>query len=239
MAAADLSPLHLRTALASDPWFASCDDALQHALIERGRLVRLARGEALFSRGDIADGLCCVVAGALRVGALQADGSESLLAYLEPYQWFGEISMLDGQPRTHDAAADAETTVLVIAQPALLEWLAQHPAHWRDLGRLACQKLRIAFTTLEDIAHLPLQQRLAKRLWLVAHGYGAWAASPRRQVRLPQEQLALMLGVTRQSMNKALRALEAQGLVALRYGTIELPDLDALRALGEAGGPVA
>ena len=119
MSRTDTSITHLGTALASDPWFAACPVALQHALIERGRLVHLAPGEQLFGRGETADGLCCVIAGALRVGALQADGSESLLAYIEPYQWFGEISMIDRQPRTHDAAADGDTVVLLVAQAAL------------------------------------------------------------------------------------------------------------------------
>jgi CRP/FNR family transcriptional regulator, cyclic AMP receptor protein len=219
---------HLHTALATDPWFAGCPDALQQALIERARLVQLAAGQALFGRGDDADGLCCVTAGALRVGGLQADGSESLLAYVEPYQWFGEISMLDGQPRTHDAVADGNTTVLLIDRAVLHAWLDAHPAHWRDLARLACAKLRLVFSVLEDIAHLPLERRLAKRLWLVAHGYGARTEGVKRQIRLPQEQLALMLGVSRQSMNKALRALETQGIIARRYGAIELVDLPAL-----------
>lgn len=230
MSRSDPSLAHLQAALATDPWFAGCPDALQQALIERGRLVRLAAGEALFGRGDDADGLCCVIAGGLRVGALQPDGGESLLAYIEPYQWFGEISMLDGQPRTHDAVADGPTTVLLIEQPVLHAWLAANPAHWRELGRLACAKLRVVFSVLEDIAHLPLEQRLAKRLWLVAHGYGARIEGARRQVRLPQEQLALMLGVSRQSLNKALRSLETRGVVARRYGVIELVDMSALGA---------
>ena len=94
---------------------------------------------------------------------------------------------------------------------------------------------------LEDIARLPLEARLAKRLLQVAQGYGEQdltpsdAAQPRR-LRLPQEQLALMMGVSRQTVNKALKSLEAQGLVALRYGGIELLDPRALAALGQNPG---
>jgi len=218
----------LQQALKSNAWFASVPEALQDMLLTLGRLVTLAPGAHLFERGDAAEGLCCVTAGALRVGSLQADGTESLLAYVEPYQWFGEISLIDGQPRTHDAVADGETTVLVVAHAALQDWLHAHPAHWQHVAQLACMKLRQLFTVLEDIAHLPIEARLAKRLWMVAHGYGARSGEPRRQIRLPQEQLALMMGVTRQSVNKALRALEARGWLALRYGAIELLDLDAL-----------
>ncbi|HET7792318.1 MAG TPA: Crp/Fnr family transcriptional regulator [Rhizobacter sp.] len=221
--------------LQTDPWFASCAPELQAALLMLGRTRRLGAGERLFVRGDNADGLCCVTSGALRVGALQPDGSESLLAYVEPFQWFGEISLIDNLPRTHDAVADGETTLILVPQDALLAWLSEHPLHWRDMARLACAKLRMAFTVLEDIAHLPLEQRLAKQLWQVAHGYGARADAPQRQIRLPQEQLALMLGVSRQTANKALRALQEQGVLRLHYGAIELVDVAALaRAAGLA-----
>lgn len=217
------------TVMQEDGWFRAAPGDLRATLLRLGRVQRLGAGEALFNRGQEAEGLCCVLEGALRVGAVQADGSESVLAFIEPGQWFGEISLIDGQPRTHDAVADGPTLVLRVPQPALLEWLAAHPAGWRAVAQLACAKLRMLFGVLEDVAHLPLEGRLAKRLWLVAHGYGRRHALPRQVLRLPQEQLALMLGVSRQSTNKALRALEARGLIALRYGAIELLDLAALR----------
>lgn len=223
-----------REVLLADSWFAEVPAELRVALLRLGRVVALGPGQALFARGQAADGLCCVLDGALRVGAVQADGSESVLAFVEPGQWFGEISLIDGRPRTHDAVADGPTTVWLVPQPALLSWLGDHPVHWQAIAQLACAKLRMLFGVVEDIAHLPLQGRLAKRLWLVAHGYGGRAGAPRHTLHLPQEQLALMLGVSRQSANKALRALEARGLIALRYGGIELLDLAALGALGEA-----
>lgn len=222
------SPPAIGAALRSDAWFASCAPALQDALLALGRAVPLDAGASLFKRGDAEQDLCCVVAGALRVGALQGDGSESLLSYLEPYQWFGEISLLDGLPRTHDAFAEGRSVVWRVPRPALQSWLDANPQHWRDIARLACTKLRQSFELLEDIAHLPLAQRLAKRLWAAAHGNGARPDSPRRRLQLPQEQLALMLGVSRQTANKALRGLEKQGLLQLHYGVIEIRDLAAL-----------
>lgn len=223
-----------RAVLQADLWFAQCPAELRSALLRLARPLRLAPGEALFARGQGADGLCCVLEGGLRVGAVLADGSESVLAFIEPGQWFGEISLIDGRPRTHDAVADGATRVLLVPQAALLGWLQANPAHWQPIAQLACAKLRMLFGVLEDIAHLPLEGRLAKRLWLVAHGYGARSGPPRSLLRLPQEQLALMLGVSRQSANKALRALEGRGLIALHYGGIEMLDLPALAALGEA-----
>lgn len=214
------APPELRGLLATEPWFRSCPADFQQALVDAGRLHRLADGERLFARGASADGLCCVIAGALRMGSLDEEGGAALLAFVEPYQWFGEISMVDGLPRTHDAEADGPTEVLLVPRAALLDWLQAHPAHWRDLARLACGKLRQAFDVLEDIQRLPLEKRLMRRLWLQSRGFGSRPA--RRKLRLPQDQLALMMGVSRQSVNRALQTLEAQGKISLHYGSIEL-----------------
>lgn len=215
------APPGLHTALASDEWFSACEPTLQAELLRLARLRHLAPGESLFARGGEADGLCCVIAGALRIGALDAQGDSTLLAYLEPYQWFGEISLIDGRPRTHDAVADGPTQVLVVPREPLLAWLDAHPAMWRELARLACRKLRVLFVAVEELAQLPLEERAWRRLQLVAQGYGSRDA-PRRRIHLSQELLAQMLGVSRQSINKALKALEAGGRLRLHYGEIEL-----------------
>lgn len=222
MPASTPAPPGLHTALASDEWFSACDPVLQTELLRLARMRHLVPGEPLFARGGEADGLCAVVAGALRIGALNAEGHSALLAYLEPYQWFGEISLIDGRPRTHDAVADGPTQVLVVPREALLAWLDTHPAMWRELARLACRKLRVLFIAVEELAQLPLEERVWRRLQLVARGYGSRDA-PRRRIRLSQELLAQMLGVSRQSINKALKALEAGGRLRLHYGEIELP----------------
>ncbi|MDP2417876.1 MAG: Crp/Fnr family transcriptional regulator [Hydrogenophaga sp.] len=210
-----------RAALASDEWFAACSNELQDVLLRLGLLRQLEHGQSLFSRGDSADGLCCVMAGGLYIGAISADGQHAELAYLEPYQWFGEIGLIDGLPRTHNAVADGETRVLVVPRRPLLDWLDAHPEHWRELARLVCQKLRVTFVVLEELALLPLEERIQRRLCLLAQGYGSRGA-PRRRIRLGQEVLARMLGVSRQSVNKALKTLESRGFLRLHYGEIEL-----------------
>ncbi|MDT8999250.1 Crp/Fnr family transcriptional regulator [Paucibacter sp. APW11] len=224
------------TLLQHNRWLAGCAPALRDYLLAHGRRCLLGSGQTLFERGGVAHDLCCVLSGALRVGALHADGSVALLAWLEPGQWFGEISLIDGLPRTHDVVAEGPTSVWLISHAELQDWLNAHPQHWRAIAQLACIKLRNSFEALEDMAHLNLEQRLAKRLLLVASGYAQRAEQlmPTR-LRLPQEQLALMLGVSRQTVNKALKALEAQRLLALHYGEIELLDLAALELLARPG----
>lgn len=231
-------PPGLRSALTSDGWFGACDAGLQAQLLHLARVRSLVAGESLFARGGEADGLCCVIAGALRIGAHNPDGDPALLAYLEPYQWFGEIALIDGQPRTHDAVADGPTQVLVVPREALLAWLSAHPAHWRDLAQLACRKLRVLFVAVEELAQLPLEERVWRRLQLVARGYGSRDA-PRRRIHLSQELLAQMLGVSRQSINKALKALEAGDRLRLHYGEIELLVPSENPGSPAPGGPAA
>jgi len=217
------APTALQAALQTDDWFAACPHALQQQLLGLARWRRLAPDEPLFARGGDADGLCCVAAGALRIGAHDAEGQAAVLAYLEPYQWFGEISMIDSLPRTHDAVADVASQVLVVPRADLLAWLDTHPVYWRDMARLACRKLRVAFVVLEELAQLPLEERVLRRLQLLAMGYGSRDVA-RRRVRVAQDVLARMLGVSRQSTNKALKQLEARGALRLHYGEIELLD---------------
>lgn len=229
------TPASLLPALQTHLWFASCPAAFQEALVARSRLVYLQAGESLFSRGGPPEALCCVVAGALRLGSVNpVDGSPRLMLYAEPYHWFGEIALIDQLPRSQDAVADIASTVLVVSRPLLDAWLDLHPQHWRDLARLACGKLRLLLTALEDNASLSLEQQLARRLLFSVTNFGqATQGAARRHVRLPQAYLARMLGVSRQTINKLLRAMERERVLALRYAEIEILDIAAL--LSKAG----
>ncbi len=234
------TPLSLLPALKSHLWFASCPEGLQRALIERSRLWHIQSGEALFTRGESSDSLCCVVAGALKLGSVSPkDGTHRLTMYVEPYHWFGEIAMIDGLPRSQDAIADTDSTVMVVNSAQMMAWLAEHPVHWRDLARLACAKLRLILTAVEDNATLSIEQQLARRLLYSATNFGqSTNPSIRRRVRLPQEYLARMLGVSRQTVNKALRALERERVLSLHYAEIEITDMAALMAKAGATDPM-
>ncbi|KRD23582.1 hypothetical protein ASE39_24470 [Acidovorax sp. Root267] len=224
----DAETTALRLALCQEHWFGACPPALQDALLAHGRLRRLASGETLYARGVPSEhALYCVVEGALCIGTTDSKGLPSLLVYLEPHHWFGELPLIDGLPRTHDAVADGATAVLCVPQTRLQGWLDTHPAHWRDIARLAAGKLRVAYQVLGEPGSLP--QRLARRLWLVAHGFGSRGAAPRLRLNLSQEQLAHMLGASRQSINMALRSLEQVGVIAQHYRSIEVLDIEALR----------
>ncbi|MFY0575212.1 Crp/Fnr family transcriptional regulator [Cystobacter fuscus] len=190
---------------------------------------RLSAGQRLFSRGDRPCGLYCVVEGAIRISGVSESGKEALLMLMEPPNWFGEISLIDGQPRTHDAVAEGATRVLRVPQAELNTLLAQEPRYWRDFALLMSHKLRLMFIALEDLSLLPAPARLARRLLMIAEGYGNLHEGPRRVIDVSQEQLAQMLAISRQTTNQILKDLEARGAVRLTYGKIELLSLEKLR----------
>jgi CRP-like cAMP-binding protein len=210
-------------------WFGGLPAELQEALMAAALPRQLSSGQHLFSRGDPPDGLFAVVDGAMRITATTEGGKEALLTIIEPPTWFGEICVFDGRPRTHDAVADEAALVLQVPQPALDAILEHEPRYWRDIGRLVAAKLRLAFVTMEDIASLPLAARLARRLVLMAESYGEWHDRSRRVLEVRQEQLALMLSTSRQTVNQLLKDLAAQGLVRLAYGQVDIVDLEGLR----------
>lgn len=216
-----------QTRLRQGHWFNALPVGLQDALLAAAQVQQLTAGQVLFRRGDPPCGVYAVVAGGMRIGAVNAAGKEALLTLVEPPYWFGEISLFDGQPRTHDAFAEGATTLLLVPQAPLLALLEQQPQYWRDFALLMSQKLRLAFIALEEMSLLPAAPRLARRLLMMAENYGE--GEPRRVIHLPQEQLALMLAISRQTTNQILKELEGQGIVRLTYGEIEILDLARLR----------
>ncbi len=213
-------------------WFAGLPEPLSLALVEMAQVQRLEAGQRLFRRGDKPSGLYAVIEGAVRVGAVSESGKEALLTLVEPPYWFGEISLFDGLPRTHDAFAESASILLLLPQAELLALLERQPQHWRDFALLMSHKLRLAFLALEDMSLLPAAPRLAHRLLLIAENYGE--GEPRQVLHLAQEQLALMLSLSRQTTNQILKDLEAQGIVRLTYGEIEILDRARLRKAAES-----
>ncbi|NUT74976.1 Crp/Fnr family transcriptional regulator [Pseudomonas sp. C1C7] len=219
-----------RTRLMRGQWFSHLPVSLQDSLLKAARLRQLTAGQRLFQRGDSPCGLYAVLEGAVRVGSVNEQGKEALLSLVEAPHWFGEICLFDGQLRTHDAFAAGPCTLLHIPQSVLLALLEEQPAHWRQLALLMSQKLRMTFINLEQLSLMPAPTRLAHRLLLIAEGYGQ-LDEPRRVLQLPQEQLAAMLSLSRQTTNQILKELQGQGIIGLSYGEIEILDAKRLRAL--------
>jgi len=227
------TPEDYRTLLRSGRWFRGLPGELQDGLIARASLKRLVAGERIFSRGEPPSGLFAALEGGVRITASAPGGKEALLTLVEAPAWFGEIAVFDALERTHDAIAEGEATVLHVPQTALEALLAAQPRFWRDLALLMTHKLRLMFLVFEEASVLPIHVRLARRILTMAEGYGEWHDKKSRVVAVKQEQLAAMLAISRQTANQALKRLEAQGIVHLTYGEIEIRDHAGLqRAAG-------
>jgi CRP-like cAMP-binding protein len=219
-----------RSRLDKGQWFSHLPVPLQDSLLAAARVRRLSPGQRLFKRGDPPCGLYAVLEGSVRIGAVSEQGKEALLSLVESPHWFGEICLFDGQPRTHDAFGLGHCVLLHIPQTVLLRLLDEQPAYWRQLALLMSQKLRLTFINLEQLSLMPTAARLAHRLLMIAEGYGE-IDPPRRVLQLPQEQLASMLSLSRQTTNQILKDLQGQGIVNLKYGEIEILDVERLRKL--------
>ena len=159
-----------RSRLLTGQWFSHLPASFQDSLLAAARERRLTAGQRLFQRGDPPCGLYAVLDGAVRIGAVSEQGKEALLSLVEAPHWFGEISLFDGQPRTHDAYAVGPCTLLNIPQATLLKLLDEHPVYWRHLALLMSHKLRLTFINLEQLSLLPAPARLAHRLLMIAEG---------------------------------------------------------------------
>lgn len=216
-------------------WFKQLPATLQDSLLHLARPVSLEAGACLFQRGDAACGLYAVLDGAIRIGAVSVQGKEAVLTLIEAPHWFGEICLFDDQPRTHDAYAEGPTHLLRVPQVALLKLLDDHPRYWREFALLMSHKLRLAFVALEQQSLMNAAPRVAYRLLQIAAGYGE-VEGARRVLQLSQEQLALMLALSRQTTNQILKALEQDGVLRLSYGEIEIIDPARLALMANPAG---
>ena len=208
---------------------------LQDSLLHLARPVSLEAGACLFQRGDPPCGLYAVLDGAIRIGAVSAQGKEAVLTLIEAPHWFGEICLFDDQPRTHDAYAEGATHLLRVPQGALVKLLDAQPHYWREFALLMSHKLRLAFVALEQQSLMSAAPRVAYRLLQIAAGYGE-VEGARRVLQLSQEQLALMLALSRQTTNQILKALEQDGVLRLSYGEIEILDPARLALMANPAG---
>ncbi|WP_172830085.1 Crp/Fnr family transcriptional regulator [Halopseudomonas salegens] len=221
--------------LGKNRWFSELPASVISDIRAQVRHRHLGDGECVYAKGDLPDGLYGVVSGAARISNIGLDGREAVLAILSPGSWFGEISLIDGLPRSHDTHASGPTELLFLSRQNFQQLLDRHPELYPLFMRLLCRRLRVTFAVQEDSALLPLPARLVKRLLMHAHNYGQTEPDGNHlAVQLSQESLGLMLNSSRQSVNKLLKRMEQADWLRVRYGQIVILDEPALNRM--AGG---
>jgi CRP-like cAMP-binding protein len=184
----------------------------------------------VFMRGDPGDALYGVVTGRVRISTSGAGGKEVFLNIMEPGDAFGEIALLDGQPRTAAATTIAPTELMIIRREDFLALVKREPQLAVHLIELLCKRVRWTSEQSEDSSLLSVPARLAKRLLSLASSHGRKSAAG-AQVKITQEDLAQFLGLSRQIVNKYLQTWKKQGWITLGRGSVVLENERALREL--------
>lgn len=216
--------------LAQVPLFAGLAAAVLDALGACLRPIRARRGATIFLTGDPGDSFYVVEQGRVKIALTSPDGREVVLTLLGPTDFFGDLALLDGEPRSADAFALEECRLLVLRRSDFLSFLDAHPAVSRELLAVLSRRLRRNAQLIQDAAFQGVPGRLARLLLQLAEQEVQPDQSrPRISSRLTQSELAAMVVASRESVNKALRAFERQGLIGHEQGAIVLLDPSGLR----------
>ena len=196
---------------------------------------RLAARETLCRKGDSGTTLYAVVKGRLKVVAAGGDGKEFVFNVMSRGDVIGEISLMDSNPRSATVVALEACELLTLHRRDLLPFLERHPKATIRLAAVLADHVRRLSEHAEDASFLPLPSRMAKTLAVVAASYALPDGEP-PEVRLSQQDLADMIGATRESVNKWLRAWEEDGVVELGRARVRVLDMVVLEAIGTYSG---
>jgi CRP-like cAMP-binding protein len=189
----------------------------------------------IFQKGDPGDSMMAVMQGRVKICTYSSEGKELVLNFIGQGGLFGEIALLDGQPRTADAVALEPTELLVLRRAQFLPFVTANPEVAARLMAVLCQRLRQTSEALEDALLLNAPGRLARGLLRLANAFGVrQGAGIRIDMKLSQQQIGNLIGVSRESINKHVMDWGRAGHVAVQQGFITILDEEALKALADA-----
>jgi CRP/FNR family transcriptional regulator, cyclic AMP receptor protein len=216
--------------LAQAPLLAALDEQAAEEL--RTSMVEyfLPRGESLFAEGDPGDRLYLIVDGKIKLGATSGDGRETLLAILGPGDMFGELSLFDPGPRTATATALTDAHLAGLGHTELEPWLTSRPEVAWALLRALARRLRRTNEAMADLVFSDVPGRVAKALLDLSSKFGEPQDDGSVHVvhDMTQEELAQLVGASRETVNKALADFQNRGWLRLEQRGVDLLDLDRL-----------
>ncbi|GAA1913727.1 Crp/Fnr family transcriptional regulator [Nocardioides lentus] len=211
------------------PLFSALDDEAATALLGSLAESSLNRGEVLFREGDSGDKLYVVLEGKVKLGRTSADGRENLLAVLGPGQMFGELSLFDPGPRSATVTAVTDSRFASLSHEDLLRWLEGRPTVARGLLSQLAARLRKANDVVADLVFSDVPGRVAKALLDLADRFGRTADDGVHVHHdLTQEELAQLVGASRETVNKALADFASRGWLRLEPRSVVIMDIERL-----------
>jgi CRP/FNR family transcriptional regulator, cyclic AMP receptor protein len=217
-------------ALSEAPLFETLSEEDAQALRSKVLVVKLDRGERLFSEGDKGDRLYIILTGKIKLTKAAPDGRENLLSVHGPGEMFGELSLFDPIPRTSSATAITQAELAGLAHDAMRAFLATRPEVSMHLLQALAQRLRRINEVKADLVFTDVPGRVAKALLDLSERFGVQTPEG-MQVNhdLTQEELAQLVGASRETVNKALADFAARGWIHLAAKSVLISDTDRLR----------
>lgn len=226
-----------RDALRRCVLFCRVADADLDACVDSLRARRFRRDETVFHQGDPGDALHVVVRGTVKILLPTPGGGEpAILATLGPGAFFGELALLDDEPRSASAVALEPTETLVLGRAAFDHLLETAPSLRHALLAALAGELRRLTDHVEGLHFLDLSSRLARRIADLVAASPERTAGPDTEVRVPwpytQAELAGMIGGSRESVNRILTDFTGRGFLRLERDVLVVADPAALEAAG-------
>jgi len=217
-------------ALSEAPLFEGLSEEDARALRASVTVVKLDRGERLFSEGDAGDRLYIILSGKMKLTKAAPDGRENLLSVHGPGEMFGELSLYDPVPRTSSANAVTQAELAGVAHDELRKFLATRPEVAMHMLQALAQRLRRINEVKADLVFTDVPGRVAKALLDLSDRFGVQTPDG-VQVNhdLTQEELAQLVGASRETVNKALADFAARGWIQLAAKSVLVTDTDRLR----------
>ena len=189
----------------------------------------LKKGKHLFQEGDPGDRLYIVTQGKIKLTHASGDGRESLLMVLGPGDMFGELSLFDPGPRTSTAVAITDSEVLGLGNNDLRPWLTGRPEVAQSLLQALAHRLRRTNVIMSDLVFADVPGRVAKALIELGEKFGSRTpAGLMVNHDLTQEELAQLVGASRETVNKALADFASRGWIRLETRSVEIFDVERL-----------
>ncbi len=202
--------------------------AVQH-LIEQMETVRYPRGTTIFDEGEPGDRLYIITSGKIKLARHAPNGRENLLTVMGPSDMFGELSIFDPGPRTSSAVCVTEVSAATMNSESLKKWISDYPDISQQLLRVLARRLRRTNASLADLIFTDVPGRVAKTLLQLANRFGTQEGGALRVNHdLTQEEIAQLVGASRETVNKALATFAHRGWIRLEGKSVLIVDTEHL-----------
>lgn len=193
-----------------------------------------AANQQIFAQGDDGDEMLMVISGLIKITATSLDGKEIIINTIEPGGVFGELALIDSEPRSASAVAARASQILRLHWRDLIPVLEDHPGLSLSIMRELSQKLRKTTIQYEELMFLSVAGRLARRLGAIAKDQsGAEGGTLDLRLEITQEEIGQMVGATREHVNKVLHRWKGEGLIEMQGRQIRIHDINQILAQSE------